>query len=345
MADSDAQRRAEESFRDKCWTEYEKSLSQAGRVYTPISNERLDAQIAGVGGLTALERIDAYIERKSAGNWSIFACERNWKTFKTDPINQKDIVDYFGFSKQTVSAAVNLRAAQGYLRLGDGKNPRLIIFILSPKNGVEVPADDGLPPYSAYKEIWDNEHPVEAQLRIKMEAKRDKLRKQLAKDLEPVIETISKIEYARLNDYKKLKEKAMPKASEAPEVIDQHSLDFDSPIPPPPVQNLTDFPFEESSTSDTSVQNLFDEPSVTSGTAEKPKQHAGSGPIPREVKGIAETEKNVLRARADSLNIKQFRDQSHPSVGRSSLETPTDRQVILEITDSKTGSASGSRRP
>jgi hypothetical protein len=134
MADSPNKK----AVRDRVWADYIVSL--AGQKYTPTPNEILDARITDTR-LRFEERADALLERKSAGHWSTFACERDWDTGIATPLGQSDFARILVpqedgkplAGKQRVSAWAKLRDEQGYLRLGDGQNPRLLVLVVRPR--------------------------------------------------------------------------------------------------------------------------------------------------------------------------------------------------------------------
>lgn len=128
-------------FRALTWAEF--SITLKGP-HTTVGNRRLDAIVRN-RSLPAEDRFDAYLLRTSWGNHSEFACnlipksqrpetpEQGAQTLLRQPLQQTDFARVLHLSKQSISAAVNLRIRQGLLTVESG----LLIPVSDPRTTVD----------------------------------------------------------------------------------------------------------------------------------------------------------------------------------------------------------------
>ncbi len=183
------------------------------RRYTPTPNTILDARIRNLE-LTIEERFDALLERTSMGNWSLFACKRDWDTGVATALTQGDFAEILGVDKRRISAVVGLRQKQGLVKINPAEqNGRLLALELDPVVEGRTVVDATALTWKAFSESWDQDH---ADL---IKHKADMLAKAA-----PFLQAIAKIDGAKLSDFKRMrKEEKQPDAT-APS--DQAVLDF-----------------------------------------------------------------------------------------------------------------------
>jgi len=210
----------QKAIRDRIWAAFSVSLPGS---FTPTPNEILDARIRNES-LPLELRFDALIERKSLGNWSLFACERDWRTGKAVALNQGDCAKILKVDKRRISEIVVIRQAQGFLQPKEGlENPSLLVLVLDPQAPAAIPEKEEKPKvvWATFSKHWDEAHPAEIERRAL-----------LLSQAAPFLEEAKEIHLQKLAAFKKAKEEEV--SAEGPDVPDTTSPDVSGTSPKRP---------------------------------------------------------------------------------------------------------------
>ncbi len=194
------------------------TIAIGNRRYTPTPNTILDARVRNTD-LTIEERFDALLERTSMGNWSLFACKRDWDTGLATPLTQGDFAEILKVDKRRISAVVGLRQKQGFVKVNpanqNGYGRPLYLDLDPVVEGRPGPADATVVTWKAFSERWDRKHADLVKHKAAMLAK-----------AHPFLAVVAEIDAAKLAEFRKMRREERPEAGAPSEPSDQSVLDF-----------------------------------------------------------------------------------------------------------------------
>jgi len=204
------------------------SIALQGK-YTPLPNNILDTMIADAG-LELEDRFDALLDRMSFGNWSLYACRRDWDTGAATIVTQSDFATILKVDKQRINDVVVKRRQQGYLQNKETlPNPRMLARELDPHGARPAPPEkEPRIRWADFSDKWDSEHQDLVKQRAELLAK-----------AAPYLEKAHKIHEQKLNAFKQAQKEE---------------------------EQVPDSPDNPSATPRTSVRNSPDDPSSTPRT-------------------------------------------------------------------------------